>query len=129
MHKETRLKIFFIFYILFLNSWYTIHKSYKSQNFKPCLSHPNCLWLFFLFYPCIFRYAHYIYTLLCINSSIAAEVVCEELQKDLCSFSIASSGKLCLLETEKAVGGDVEYQCRSSEVVVERMAGYMCECL
>ncbi|GAU40137.1 hypothetical protein TSUD_163060 [Trifolium subterraneum] len=54
-----------------------------------------------------------------------AEVVCEELQKDLCSFSIASSGKRCLLETEKAADGGVEYQCTTSEVVVERMAGYI----
>lgn len=51
--------------------------------------------------------------------------MCEELQKDLCSFSIASSGKRCLLETEKAADGGVEYQCTTSEVVVERMAGYI----
>ncbi|KEH23077.1 PAR1 protein [Medicago truncatula] len=61
---------------------------------------------------------------LIIHSSLA-EVVCEELQKDLCSFSIASSGKRCLLETEKAADGGIEYQCRTSEVVLERMAGYI----
>ncbi|CAI8612813.1 unnamed protein product [Vicia faba] len=54
-----------------------------------------------------------------------AEVICEELQKDLCAFSIASSGKRCLLETEKAADGGVEYHCTTSEVVVERMAGYI----
>ncbi|KEH23075.1 PAR1 protein [Medicago truncatula] len=61
---------------------------------------------------------------LIIHSSLA-EVMCEELQKGLCSFSIASSRKRCLLETEKAVDGALEYQCRTSEAVVERMAGYI----
>ncbi|KAJ1437317.1 hypothetical protein SESBI_03644 [Sesbania bispinosa] len=56
---------------------------------------------------------------------ISAEIVCEELQKDVCAFSIASSGKRCLLETSKAADGGVEYQCRTSEVVVERMAEYI----
>ncbi len=53
------------------------------------------------------------------------EIVCEELPKDVCAFSIASSGKRCLLETERAADGGVEYQCRTSEVVVERMAEYI----
>ena len=56
---------------------------------------------------------------------LAAEVVCEELPKDACAFSIASSGKRCLLETARAADGGVEYQCRTSEVVVERMAEYI----
>jgi len=54
-----------------------------------------------------------------------AEITCEELPKDRCAFSIASSGKRCLLETSVAKDGHVEYQCRTSEVVVERMAGYI----
>ncbi|KAJ1419859.1 hypothetical protein SESBI_14838 [Sesbania bispinosa] len=61
---------------------------------------------------------------LLIHASLA-EIVCEELQKDVCAFSIASSGKRCLLETSKAADGGVEYQCRTSEVVVERMAEYI----
>ncbi|KAK7294611.1 hypothetical protein RJT34_17500 [Clitoria ternatea] len=61
---------------------------------------------------------------LSINTS-SAEVVCEELPKDLCAFSIASSGKRCLLETSKAANGGVEYQCSTSEVVVERMTDYI----
>lgn len=56
---------------------------------------------------------------------LAAEVVCEELQKDLCAFSIASSGKRCLLETAEVADGGMEYQCRTSEVVVERMVEYI----
>ncbi|GMY14428.1 PAR1 protein [Fagus crenata] len=54
-----------------------------------------------------------------------AELVCEDLPKDVCAFSIASSGKRCLLETSVAGDGSVEYQCRTSEVVVERMAEYI----
>lgn len=56
---------------------------------------------------------------------LAAEMVCEDLPKEVCAFSLASSGKRCLLETEKVADGGVEYQCRTSEVVVERMAEYI----
>lgn len=56
---------------------------------------------------------------------LAGEIVCEDLPKEVCAFSVASSGKRCLLETEKAADGGVEYQCRTSEVVVERMAEYI----
>ncbi|XP_045833213.1 uncharacterized protein LOC123924385 [Trifolium pratense] len=52
-------------------------------------------------------------------------MVCEDLPKEMCTFSIASSGKRCLLETEKGINGEIEYQCRTSEVVVERMAEYI----
>ncbi|KAL6987701.1 hypothetical protein U1Q18_013450 [Sarracenia purpurea var. burkii] len=54
------------------------------------------------------------------------EVICEELPKDVCSFSIASSGKRCLLENyAEEDGNEVRYQCRTSEVVVERMAEHI----
>ncbi|KAL4340413.1 hypothetical protein GQ457_08G012760 [Hibiscus cannabinus] len=53
-----------------------------------------------------------------------AEIICEDLPHDICAFSISSSGKRCLLET--AMEADkVEYQCRTSEVVVERMAEHI----
>ncbi|KAE8713235.1 Detected protein of confused Function [Hibiscus syriacus] len=53
------------------------------------------------------------------------EIVCGDLPHDNCAFSISSSGKRCLLET--AVDEDVKvvYQCRTSEVVVERMAEHI----
>ncbi|XP_011019183.1 PREDICTED: uncharacterized protein LOC105121988 [Populus euphratica] len=54
-----------------------------------------------------------------------AEIVCEELPNDVCAFTISSSGKRCLLETYAKQNGAVEYQCRTSEVVVEKMAGYI----
>lgn len=54
-----------------------------------------------------------------------AEVICEDLPKDVCAFSIASSGKRCLLETAVEKDGNVVYQCRTSEVVVERMSDYI----
>ncbi|GKV10099.1 hypothetical protein SLEP1_g21510 [Rubroshorea leprosula] len=52
-------------------------------------------------------------------------MVCDDLPKELCAFSIASSGKRCLLETYVEGEGNMEYQCRTSEVVVVGMAGCM----
>lgn len=52
--------------------------------------------------------------------------MCEELPNEVCAFSIASSGKRCVLETEREEGsGRVEYQCRTSEVIVENMSEYI----
>ncbi|XP_052174626.1 uncharacterized protein LOC127789711 [Diospyros lotus] len=53
------------------------------------------------------------------------EVICEELPIDACSFSIASSGKRCLLENYVKPDGRVEYQCRTSDVIVQRMAEHI----
>ncbi|KAA8518978.1 hypothetical protein F0562_016248 [Nyssa sinensis] len=53
------------------------------------------------------------------------EIICEDLPKDVCAFSIASSGKRCLLENYATKEEKVEYQCRTSEVIVERMVEYM----
>ncbi|KAK4794801.1 hypothetical protein SAY86_012795 [Trapa natans] len=53
------------------------------------------------------------------------EIICENLPSELCAFSVASSGKRCLLETYKFQGGGMEYQCRTSEIIVERIAGHM----
>ncbi|KAJ6968777.1 hypothetical protein D5086_029555 [Populus alba] len=55
----------------------------------------------------------------------SAEIVCEELPNDICAFTISSSGKRCLLETYATKNDTVEYQCRTSEVVVEKMADYI----
>ncbi|KAL4310204.1 hypothetical protein GQ457_01G018790 [Hibiscus cannabinus] len=54
-----------------------------------------------------------------------AEIICEDLPNDVCAFSIASSGKRCLVETAVGKDGKAEHQCRTSEVVVERMAEYI----
>ncbi|KAJ6407797.1 hypothetical protein OIU84_011155 [Salix udensis] len=54
-----------------------------------------------------------------------AEIVCEELPNDLCAFTVSSSGKRCLLETYANQNGAVEYQCRTSEVFVDKMADYI----
>ncbi|KAL1558037.1 hypothetical protein AAHA92_08550 [Salvia divinorum] len=45
------------------------------------------------------------------------ELVCEELPSGMCSFSIASSGRRCVLETLQTDDGDVELQCKTSEVI------------
>ncbi|KAL0430001.1 UNVERIFIED_CONTAM: hypothetical protein Sradi_0626100 [Sesamum radiatum] len=54
-----------------------------------------------------------------------AEVVCENLPANLCAFAIASSGKRCVLESYKNGRGEVNYMCKTSEVVVERLYGYI----
>ncbi|XP_022857076.1 uncharacterized protein LOC111378135 [Olea europaea var. sylvestris] len=54
-----------------------------------------------------------------------AEVICDNLPTNFCSFAIASSGKRCVLENYKDDVGKLEYTCKTSEVVVERMAGYI----
>ncbi|KAG6762221.1 hypothetical protein POTOM_032713 [Populus tomentosa] len=43
------------------------------------------------------------------------ELVCEQLPVDLCSYSIATSGKLCLLENYATKEGGVKYRCKTSE--------------
>ncbi|XP_011094949.1 uncharacterized protein LOC105174518 [Sesamum indicum] len=54
-----------------------------------------------------------------------AEVLCEKLPSNLCAFAIASSGKRCILETYRNEQGDVDFICKTTEVVVERMAGHI----
>ncbi|GFQ02969.1 hypothetical protein PHJA_002440700 [Phtheirospermum japonicum] len=55
-----------------------------------------------------------------------AEVICENLAENLCAFGIASSGKRCVLENYKNEdSGNLEYTCKTSKVVVERLSGYI----
>ncbi|KAK9069955.1 hypothetical protein SSX86_010353 [Deinandra increscens subsp. villosa] len=52
------------------------------------------------------------------------EILCEDLPTEVCSFSIASSGKRCLLEN--TFNYEEEKQCTTSQVMVERgMSGYI----
>ncbi|KAK4418992.1 hypothetical protein Salat_2312000 [Sesamum alatum] len=53
-----------------------------------------------------------------------AKVICEKLPTNECSFAVASSGKRCVLENEND-HGEIEYTCKTSEVVVERLSGYI----
>ncbi|KAL2242824.1 UNVERIFIED_CONTAM: hypothetical protein Sindi_0400400, partial [Sesamum indicum] len=50
------------------------------------------------------------------------DVICENLPTNLCSFAIASSGKRCVLENCKNAQ---EKKCKTSEVVVEKLSGYI----
>ncbi|XP_071687332.1 uncharacterized protein [Rutidosis leptorrhynchoides] len=52
-------------------------------------------------------------------------IICEDLTNNNCSFAISSSGKRCVLEDFQDTKGKVAYQCRTSEVMVENMAGYI----
>ncbi|XP_011073214.1 uncharacterized protein LOC105158237 [Sesamum indicum] len=51
-----------------------------------------------------------------------ADVICENLPTNLCSFAIASSGKRCVLENCKNAQ---EKKCKTSEVVVDKLSGYI----
>ncbi|CAI9778735.1 unnamed protein product [Fraxinus pennsylvanica] len=53
------------------------------------------------------------------------ELVCEELPVGLCSFSIATSGKRCLLETYTSNYGTMDFQCKTSEVVAINLQEYI----
>ncbi|KAI7729694.1 hypothetical protein M8C21_000982 [Ambrosia artemisiifolia] len=50
-----------------------------------------------------------------------SEIICEELPIGLCTLSIASSGKRCLLENNVKDNGNMEYQCKTSEIIVKGM--------
>nr|GMC95357.1 uncharacterized protein LOC109157801 [Ipomoea batatas] len=52
------------------------------------------------------------------------DITCEYLPANVCSFAISSSGKRCLLENSVTnEGNKVEYQCKTSEVVVGSSVG------
>lgn len=60
------------------------------------------------------------------SSIFAGEIICKELPVSTCSFSVASSGKRCLLETYTSTNGATEFQCKTSEVYV-KIIGEMIE--
>ncbi|XP_016432579.1 uncharacterized protein LOC107759211 [Nicotiana tabacum] len=47
---------------------------------------------------------------------VLGDLICEELPEEMCSFSIASSGKRCLLESHVSAEGNLEMECQTSEV-------------
>ncbi|KAL8102001.1 hypothetical protein AgCh_033779 [Apium graveolens] len=54
------------------------------------------------------------------------EIICNDLPNEMCSFSVSSSGKRCLLETYVTRDDDtVKFECKSSEVVVEDLANWI----
>ncbi|KAL0918049.1 hypothetical protein M5K25_010037 [Dendrobium thyrsiflorum] len=65
-------------------------------------------------------------TLLLPTSSLGANVICEKLPQNLCSLSISSTGKRCLLERYRKSGeSTTNYYCKTSEVEVERVSGWI----
>ncbi|EOA21644.1 hypothetical protein CARUB_v10002062mg [Capsella rubella] len=62
----------------------------------------------------------------CSFTSSHANVICEDIPDDMCSFSISALGKRCVLETEVRQTGGINYRCRSSEVDVDvTLANYI----
>nr|GMD91960.1 uncharacterized protein LOC109174881 [Ipomoea batatas] len=57
---------------------------------------------------------------------VLADIICENLPTNACAFSVSSSGKRCVLENSIKDGTKVEYECKTSEVVVgSDMAEYI----
>nr|GMD26718.1 (+)-gamma-cadinene synthase [Ipomoea batatas] len=66
------------------------------------------------------KFIHYFlacFSLLFIQTALG-DLVCEQLPVGICSFSIASSGNRCVLETYSSGDGSMKLQCKTSEVVV-----------
>ncbi|XP_047332011.1 uncharacterized protein LOC124935636 [Impatiens glandulifera] len=55
------------------------------------------------------------------NGILGQLLTCEDLPVNVCAFAVASSGKRCLLENFENKDGNLDYQCRSSEVVAPMM--------
>ncbi|KAM7255118.1 hypothetical protein ACFE04_020359 [Oxalis oulophora] len=53
------------------------------------------------------------------------EITCDDLPNEMCTFSIAASGKRCSLETTIDGNTDTKYVCQTSEIVVERISDYI----
>ncbi|KAK9065831.1 hypothetical protein SSX86_015232 [Deinandra increscens subsp. villosa] len=49
------------------------------------------------------------------------EIICEELPTGLCAFAISSSGQRCLVENYVGKDGNMEYECKTSEIVVRHL--------
>nr|GMD27749.1 (+)-gamma-cadinene synthase [Ipomoea batatas] len=66
------------------------------------------------------KFIHYFlacFSLLFIQTAFG-DLICEQLPVGICSFSIASSGKRCVLETYASGDGTMKLQCKTSEAVV-----------
>ncbi|XP_019165546.1 PREDICTED: uncharacterized protein LOC109161551 isoform X2 [Ipomoea nil] len=50
--------------------------------------------------------------------AVVADIICENLAVNICAFSVSSSAKRCVLENSIEDDGKLEYQCKTSEVVV-----------
>ncbi|CAI0475489.1 unnamed protein product [Linum tenue] len=63
-------------------------------------------------------------SLLILNGALG-DMMCEELPVELCAYSISDAGKRCVLENYLARKRMVKYQCKTSEVVMETMSGWI----
>ncbi|KAK4392651.1 hypothetical protein Sango_2042900 [Sesamum angolense] len=56
-----------------------------------------------------------------LNSGIIndRDLICETLPKHLCSFA------RCILDASQSEGGNIDYKCKTSNVMVEKLAGHI----
>lgn len=64
-------------------------------------------------------------SLFLVLSPSSANVVCEDLPADLCSFGVSSQAKRCVLERIQREKGQIEHQCRTSEVLVDQISNWI----
>ncbi|CAA0834365.1 PAR1 protein [Striga hermonthica] len=50
---------------------------------------------------------------------------CEDLNRDLCAFSVSSTGKRCVLESRLLRSGSDEYTCGTSEIVADKFNNHV----
>ncbi|KMZ72502.1 hypothetical protein ZOSMA_162G00220 [Zostera marina] len=58
-------------------------------------------------------------------SPSSANVVCEDLPADLCSFGVSFQAKRCVLERIQREKGQIEHKCRTSEVLVDQITDWI----
>ncbi|KAL0337801.1 UNVERIFIED_CONTAM: hypothetical protein Scaly_2055200 [Sesamum calycinum] len=56
---------------------------------------------------------------------MVGDLICETLPRHLYSFAIASSEKRCILDASQSECGNIDYKCKTSNVMVEKLAGHI----
>lgn len=106
----------------FFSKWHQSSSLFFLSFCKELLVSPLHQSYFILFY--FYTQTHtYIYRIIEFRFiTCVGEIICEELPVGQCSFSIASSGRRCLLETSTSSDGKMVLQCQTSQVMVKNMA-------
>ncbi|ERM95083.1 hypothetical protein AMTRI_Chr07g30580 [Amborella trichopoda] len=59
------------------------------------------------------------------HTSATAKIVCEQLHKDKCAFSVSSSGTRCVLEQRMTHSTSTEYECKASEIAAAHLSNWI----
>ncbi|XP_065050257.1 uncharacterized protein LOC135680303 [Musa acuminata AAA Group] len=95
------------------NSQITLHSTAYKHNLSPSFHRQAWLPLQLLRWSLRFR------------PSSPSSFVLLLLPQEVCAFAVSSSSNRCLLESSQDSGGNTVYQCRASEIVVERLRDWI----